>query len=207
MQNSPRELTERVFDAWVQDAETPLEEFVDYQNLIQQDAIVLACTWSVANRIRGARPTTTYQFATDFIAHPLAPALWAERATAAGDWYQDINFLIDYRKLIRESLGEPLMSPHELGRLAFIDGRPNGWEMVTGIEASLLLTLGHAAYNSASGTPYVSLAPFGPSITENHRGFLRYAGEQLGELGRELLDTPEWSQLRLALEREAEEHR
>lgn len=206
MPSSPRELTERVFDAWVADAQTPQEEHVDFQNLVQQDAIVLACTWSVASRLRASRPTTIYQFSADFIAHPLAPTLWAERAAAAKDWRPGIEQVVDYRKLISAPSGQPMMNPYEFERLAFTDGRPDGQEMVTGIEASLLSTLGHAAYNSASGTPYVSLSPFGPSVLENHRGFLRYAGEQLGELGRELIDTPEWSQIRLELERDAEEN-
>lgn len=177
-------LTDQVFDAWSVDALAEQDEYL--REYLQNEALVLACCWSLASQIEGSHPVNPFWFASDFIQHPVASSVWFERAEAEGD-YLLWSEVIDYRRHVDLYRDAEPMSPGAYEFFALTDGHPADRATITGREASLLMHLSHAAYNSASGTPYVSLDPFGPPRHENPTGFLRYAGARLRPIAETLL--------------------
>jgi hypothetical protein len=173
MSELPDKLTDDAISAWVEDIKE--EDPKDIRNpLLEVDIIPLACVWSLANSRLVGRVGSCFQFTQDVMAHDGFSELWRERAERAGDVnVQFETFSFERRLEILEHGG---IDPLRFEFMALTDGRPEGQETISGVEMSVIWALGHAAYNSTSGTPMLLLNPLGPAEWEPW-AFMRLADE------------------------------
>lgn len=89
-----------------------------------------------------------------------------------------------YQRYLTELKRPGIFSPYRFELEAAQDGRSGDQETIRGIEISLISALGHAAYNSTSGTQMLILDPLGPSERES-RAFMRLAGQNVQQFIQE----------------------
>jgi hypothetical protein len=183
MSELPDKLTDDAISAWVEDIKEKDPSDIR-KPLLQVDIIPLACVWSLANSRLVGRVGSCFQFTQDILAHDEFPALWKERAERAGDMSVQLNTYSFERRLKRLEHGH--IDPLRFEFLALTDGRPEGQETISGVEVSVIGALGHAAYNSTSGTPMLLVNPLGPAEWEPW-AFMRLADEHVKQFIEERL--------------------
>ena len=180
-------LVGEVLDGWVEDvrARDDSQPELIRRPVIQQEIIPIACVWSLVRVKLGHRPNV-YDFTQDIVAHEAASETWTDLAKRAGDMALHVESR-DYSRYIRglEIAGQT--SPYAFELYAAQDGRPEALESISGVEVSLIGAIGHAAYNSTSGSRMLVLRPqLGPPRDDTLE-FLREAGPTLTQLTEQRL--------------------
>jgi hypothetical protein len=160
---SNESLPTQALDAWAQDTQARERTMRSFdQPLLQVEVIPLACAWSLAKKLSDNTTPLVYDFSAAFIAHAEASACWERLALRAGDPVVETDVHNFSWLLSAYDTAEDWLDPYSYDRFALTNGRPEATKTITGLELSLVFALGHAAYNSTSGSRLIILEPLGP---------------------------------------------